>query len=115
MRTGMSSVFESNTSLLTIREFCNRQKISQTTYCRLKRNGLGPREIDLGGNIIRIRPEDEVAWRAARAFPSGIEASAIRARNERRRSKGRWSASSEKHIANVGRGKQQHEAAGQAD
>lgn len=95
----MSSTAAVQPVLLTISDFCKRQQISQTTYCRLKKRGLGPREIDLGSNVIRIRPEDEAAWQHARAFPDATEAAEIANRAEARRSKGRWSASSKKHVS----------------
>jgi hypothetical protein len=45
--------------------FCENNAISESLYFSLKRQGRGPREIELDGRII-ITPEAEAAWRAER-------------------------------------------------
>jgi hypothetical protein len=45
--------------------FCQSNAISESTYFKLKRQGKGPREIELDGRII-ITPEAEVDWRRER-------------------------------------------------
>ena len=45
--------------------FCASNKISESFYFKLKRQGKGPREIELDGRII-ITPEAERDWRAER-------------------------------------------------
>jgi hypothetical protein len=49
----------------TIPSFCDSNAISESKYFSLKREGRGPREIDLDGRII-ITPEAEVDWRRER-------------------------------------------------
>jgi hypothetical protein len=49
----------------TIFSFCVSNQISQSKYFQLKRQGLGPREIELDGRII-ITPEAEQDWRRER-------------------------------------------------
>jgi hypothetical protein len=45
--------------------FCSSNKISESFYFKLKRQGKGPREIELDRRII-ITPEAERDWRAER-------------------------------------------------
>jgi hypothetical protein len=45
--------------------FCENNAISESKYRQLKRDGKGPREIELDGRII-ITPESESAWRRER-------------------------------------------------
>jgi hypothetical protein len=49
----------------TIPSFCESEAISQSTYFKLKRQGRGPREIELDGRII-ISPQAKADWRAER-------------------------------------------------
>jgi predicted DNA-binding transcriptional regulator AlpA len=49
-------------SLMTIPEFCEWAKISRRTYDLRRKDGLGPREIRLGGRVIRIAREEALAW-----------------------------------------------------
>ena len=58
---------------MSIHTFCWRQGISGATYYKLKKLGRAPAEIRFG-NVIRITPEAETAWRAARENPVGAEA-----------------------------------------
>jgi hypothetical protein len=48
----------------TIKSFCEANAISETKFFNLKRDGKGPREIDLDGRIL-ITPEAEADWRRA--------------------------------------------------
>lgn len=41
-----------SSSNLTIAEFCERFKVSASTYYRMKRCGNGPREIHVGRRVI---------------------------------------------------------------
>jgi hypothetical protein len=50
---------------LTIRGFCEHEKISRSFYFRLRNEGRGPREMRMG-RWIRITPEARREWRAAR-------------------------------------------------
>jgi hypothetical protein len=49
----------------TIDEFCKRHKISTAFYFKLRKQGLGPREIRLGSRVV-ISHEAGRAWRAER-------------------------------------------------
>jgi hypothetical protein len=49
----------------TIKEFCQRERISRGTYYNLRRVGKGPREM-LVGSVKRISPEARVDWRRER-------------------------------------------------
>ena len=49
----------------TIPEFCCRHSISQSFYFKLKKLGLGPREMELG-SAKRISREAGAEWRRAR-------------------------------------------------
>jgi hypothetical protein len=42
--------------------FCKRNAMSRGKFHKLKRDGKGPREMDVGG-MIRISVEAEAAWR----------------------------------------------------
>jgi 3-methyladenine DNA glycosylase Mpg len=66
------------TKAMSIREFCENNDISPSTYFNLKKRGLGPREMAVG-NRITISPEAEADWRvereqAARRLRSTMEA-----------------------------------------
>lgn len=41
-----------SSSILTIPQFCERFNLSLSTYYRLKRDGLGPRELRVGRRVI---------------------------------------------------------------
>jgi hypothetical protein len=90
-------------SALTIAEFCWRQKISVPSYYQLKKRGLGPVEMRFG-NVVRITPEAEADWRAARENPVGAEAEDNAARAANLKARGQHAAkvsiSSPNHIAN---------------
>lgn len=60
----------------TIPSFCDSNKISESKYFELKRQGRGPREIELDNRII-ITPEAEADWRRER------EAETMAKRHER--------------------------------
>ena len=52
-------------AVYSVREFCEAHRISKNQYYKLKRQGLGPREMQLGGKIV-ISLESAAAWRRAR-------------------------------------------------
>jgi hypothetical protein len=56
----------------TIESFCLSNAISQSKYFALKREGRGPREIDLGDRII-ITAEAEADWRKEREAETAAE------------------------------------------
>jgi hypothetical protein len=88
---------------MSINEFCLRQKICSATYYKLKKRGLGPTELRFG-NIVRITPEAEAAWRVARENPEGQEADDLSAHDEALRAHAQRAArvavESPHHIAN---------------
>jgi hypothetical protein len=49
----------------SIPDFCRRHSITRTLYYTLKRKGLGPREIRLGGRVL-ISKEAAADWRRER-------------------------------------------------
>lgn len=49
----------------TIEEFCEAHRISRGHFFNLKRAGLGPREMHVGGRVI-ISGEAAVEWRRER-------------------------------------------------
>ena len=51
--------------LHTIPSFCVSNAISESLYYALKRRDLGPREMEVEG-VVRITPQAEADWRAAR-------------------------------------------------
>lgn len=46
----------------SVDELCAAADISRTLYERMKRQGLGPREMRLGKKVVRISPEAAEAW-----------------------------------------------------
>src|SRR5262245_53391687 len=49
----------------TIPSFCESNAISESTYYKLKRQGRGPREIEIDKRVI-ITPEAQADWRRER-------------------------------------------------
>jgi hypothetical protein len=60
-----------------IPSFCLNNDISESKYFSLKRQGKGPREIDLNGRII-ITPEAEADWRREREAETQAKRQAAR-------------------------------------
>jgi hypothetical protein len=91
----------------TIREFCKAHALGVASYYKLKAVGLGPREMHLTGNLIRISAEAAAEWRAARENPEGAEAKDLARRFEQRQKRSRLAASravqSPDHPANRNR------------
>jgi hypothetical protein len=56
--------------------FCISNNISESLYHKLKRQGRGPREIELDGRII-ITPEAEADWRREREAETMAKRSAM--------------------------------------
>jgi hypothetical protein len=85
-----------------ISEFCVRNSIGPGTYHKMKRAGLGPKEMRFG-NVIRISLEAEQQWQRDRANPKGDEAK-TKARAEavtlaRGKNAGKLSAQSPVHVS----------------
>jgi hypothetical protein len=87
---------------LTIPEFCAGEQISEATYHKLRRDGLGPREMRYPGlKVVRISIAARDAWREMMENPTGqmkkrIDAD-LKARSERLRAAGKRGAASPKH------------------
>jgi hypothetical protein len=86
----------------TIKNFCRAHNISIPTYYDLKKQGLGPAEMRMGG-VIRISREAAAAWRQARENPDEAEASENARTTEALRSRARHAAkrsiASSSHIS----------------
>ena len=90
-------------SSYTIREFCQAERISKTTFYVLRELGLAPEEIRYGGNI-RITYRARLAWQDKMTnLPPEMQA-ALDARGARRQLQARAAAAkaieSPKHISN---------------
>jgi hypothetical protein len=86
----------------SIAEFCARNRISLSTFHKLKNQGRGPRLMCLG-RAIRISVEAERDWRALREKASGAERRAIMRDAQRRsaaaRQAGTSAAKSPRHVS----------------
>ena len=91
----------------TIRGFCKVHGLSVASYYALKKVGLGPREMHLAGNLIRISAEAASAWRKERENPKADEAKQLALlaehRQERSRKAAKKAIESPEHPANRGR------------
>ena len=91
----------------TIRGFCKVHGLSVASYYALKKLGLGPREMHLAGNLIRISAEAAAAWRKERENPKADEAKQLallaEQRQERSRKAAKKAIESPEHPANRGR------------
>ena len=86
----------------SIAEFCARNRISLSTFHKLKNLGRGPRLMCLG-RAIRISIEAERDWRAEREQPQAAEASQTvfeaRLRSSAGRRAGKLAAASPRHVS----------------
>jgi hypothetical protein len=58
-----SPAFKEEERSLTVAEFCALERMSPTTYFKLKKAGLGPQEVRFPGmNFIRITAEARREW-----------------------------------------------------
>jgi hypothetical protein len=62
---------------LSIAKFCAVHGISRELYFKLKRNGLGPREMHVGSRVL-ISVEAAAAWRRAREAAAAAQDTAQR-------------------------------------
>jgi hypothetical protein len=60
--------------VMTLAQFCIRNKISQTTFHKLRGLGRAPRILEGVGRCIRISVQAESDWIRARENPSDAEA-----------------------------------------
>jgi hypothetical protein len=86
----------------TVDEFCARNRISHTTFFKLKAQNRAPRMMHLGA-AVRISIEAERDWRAAREAPTDTEARLIAkeaaARIAASRRAAKLSAASPNHVS----------------
>jgi hypothetical protein len=61
---------------LTIPEFCAAEQISESSYYKMKAQGLGPRELRVN-SVVRITPQARLDWQHAREHPVGAEAKQV--------------------------------------
>jgi predicted DNA-binding transcriptional regulator AlpA len=86
----------------TIPEFCFRNSISRPTYHRLRSQGLGPTEMRIGLNLVRISAAAELEWQQRLQKPQrDVEAKAL----ERAVKAGSAAVKSSKHISKARRGR----------
>jgi len=86
----------------TIAEFCQHERISKTTFYKLRAAGLGPNELRLPNSaVVRITPEAREAWRVRMTEIAKTEAAQLEV--ERRRElaavAGRIAAESPLHVS----------------
>jgi hypothetical protein len=79
-------------SSFTVDQFCLLEGISRATYFKLRREGRGPREMIISGNIIRITVRSRADWQRARERESRTSA-AIKAKRKSRSVKNKASGS----------------------
>src|SRR6266436_296304 len=61
----------------SINDFCKRHRISRGKYFAMRKAGLGPVEMRLGPNLVRISAAADLAWQHARMNPTGSELAEI--------------------------------------
>jgi hypothetical protein len=87
----------------SINEICKRNRISRGKYFSLRRAGLGPAEMRLPPNTIRITLEAERDWQRACEQPTGDQLAAVeqsRAELAARGSRaGKAAAESVRHVS----------------
>jgi hypothetical protein len=89
-------------SVLSLREFCARNRISRSTWFKMRREGCAPRVMKFG-NLTRITAEAERDWRAQMEAYASSEKSKLEQarRSEHLRQLGKLAAESPAHISNV--------------
>jgi hypothetical protein len=96
-------------SSFSIDQFCQRHGFSRGKYFSMRRLGIGPVEMRLGPNMVRISAESDLAWQHARANPTGGERVEIEqgkaALAARGRKAGSVAVKSDRHISNIRRRK----------
>jgi hypothetical protein len=84
----------------TVPEICFRNNISVPTYQRLRKQGLGPKEMRFGLNGIRVTAAEEREWQERLQQPNpDLEQQAT----ERAVKAGNLGAKSSKHVSKRGR------------
>jgi hypothetical protein len=71
---------------LNIKQFCEKEGISEPTYFKMRDAGLGPTEMtyhQAGINAIRITYADRLAWQAMLKNPTAEQAEKMRRLRER--------------------------------
>src|SRR5262245_7236844 len=85
-----------------VKEFCASEGISVPFYGKLRRAGLGPKEMRYG-NKVTIAHQERLAWQQRMANPDDAAALAIQANKDQMAARGRKAAAvsvaSENHIS----------------
>jgi hypothetical protein len=93
----------SDDQLLTVPEFCDRNRIKPSSYFELRKRGQGPRETRVLSRVF-ISPEAESDWRREREQPDAQDLKIIKRLRQRglkagRVSKAKRLATSSEHEA----------------
>jgi hypothetical protein len=103
------------TKPLTRKQFCDVENISLSTYAKLQRLGVGPRETHFPKmNLVRISPEARQKWRVDREKRNQTEAATI---EQARRvilasAAGKKAAESPTHVSKRGKSKKRRSVKG---
>jgi excisionase family DNA binding protein len=65
MRTAVAPEPSSGDHLLTTDELCELCRMKRRHFFRMKKAGLGPREVRLGAKLVRFRASEVQRWLAA--------------------------------------------------
>ena len=105
--SGIATSMEKAQALLgrgsyTVGEFCQRNRLSKAKYYRLRKTGVGPREMWVEGSA-RISSKAEADWVKARELPADAEERLIERerRAERCREAARVGLESAKHPSKL--------------
>jgi hypothetical protein len=101
----MCTIYERPERALTTAEFCAAERVSVSTYYKLRRLGVGPCEERVPGTaIIRITPEARRAWHAqlAEMRQSGEAELEERRRRAHAAHAGKMAAASPLHVSKRG-------------
>jgi hypothetical protein len=93
----------------SINQFCERHGFSRGKYFGMRKAGIGPVEMRIGPQIVRISREAELAWQHARENPAGAELAEIEqgkaVLTARGSAAGTVAAKSPKHVSKTGKRK----------
>jgi hypothetical protein len=83
----------------TIEEFCQAEKISAPTYYELRKKGLAPREMRMGGQLIRISHRARLDWHKKLESPTKATRAQAATLRERALHAVKRSVASERHVS----------------
>ena len=86
----------------TIDQFCAAEGFTPTTYFKLRKLGLGPKEMRIA-SLVRITHRARIDWHRERENPKGAELEAVRAAAENQRARAhaavKRAVKSPKHVS----------------